>query len=74
MLEQVTEWEWLLMGCFAPSTPLPLVHRLLEKEESRIVSNDTEFDVVQFFQASSAAIDFLLSFARALAASACARA
>jgi nicotinate (nicotinamide) nucleotide adenylyltransferase len=74
MLEHVTEWEWLLMGCFAPSTPLPLVHRLLEKEESRIVSNDTEFDVVQFFQASSTAIDFLLSFAKALAASACARA
>ena len=35
---------------------------------------DMHFDVLEFFQASTAAIDFLLSFAKALAASACATA
>jgi hypothetical protein len=66
MLEKVTVWEWSLMECFASSTPLPLVHKLL--------ANDTlpEFDVEKFFEASSSALDFLLTFAKALAASGCA--
>jgi hypothetical protein len=37
-------------------------------------AEDEEFDVVKFFEASTSAIDFLLSFAKALAASACASA
>mmetsp|Transcript_33325 Transcript_33325/g.99206 ORF Transcript_33325/g.99206 Transcript_33325/m.99206 type:complete len:258 (+) Transcript_33325:1116-1889(+) len=29
MLEKVIYWEWSLLGCFASSTPLELVHKLL---------------------------------------------
>ena len=70
LLEQVTTWEWSLMGCFASSTPLPLVHRLLSSPKD---SSET-FDVVSFFEASSAALDLMLTFTKALAASGCARA
>jgi nicotinate-nucleotide adenylyltransferase len=69
LLEKVTLLEYTLMGCFAATTPLPLVHKLLGQ-----VKPEEPFDVVQFFEASTAAIDFLLSFAKALAASACASA
>jgi nicotinate (nicotinamide) nucleotide adenylyltransferase len=69
LLEKVTLLEYTLMGSFAATTPLPLVHKLLAQ-----VKPDEPFDVVQFFEASTAAIDFLLSFAKALAASACASA
>jgi hypothetical protein len=69
LLEKVTLLEYTLMGSFAATTPLPLVHKLLDR-----VKLDEPFDVVQFFEASTAAIDFLLSFAKALAASACASA
>jgi nicotinate (nicotinamide) nucleotide adenylyltransferase len=86
MLEQVTWMEYQLMGCFATSTPLPLVHRLLEehalKKSSTTSSTttpltgkeDAGFDVVQFFDSCTSAIDFLLTFSMALAASACASA
>jgi nicotinate-nucleotide adenylyltransferase len=74
MLEDVSLWEWSLMGGFASSTPLALVHKLLDRKEIRSVDKSLEFDVVKFFDSSSAAIDFLLTFAKALAASACARA
>ena len=74
MLENVTLAEWSLMGCFSSSTPLPLVHKLLEKTGSLGRDNSNEFDVEAFFEASSSAIDFLLTFAKALAASGCARA
>lgn len=83
MLEKVTESEWSLMGCFAPSTPMPLVHKLLSKPttdseffcaemQRGVVLLPPAFDVERFFQASSSAIDFLLSFAQALAAAGCA--
>jgi hypothetical protein len=62
------------MGGFASSTPLALVHKLLDRKEIRSVGKGLEFDVVKFFDSSSSAIDFLLTFAKALAASACARA
>jgi nicotinate (nicotinamide) nucleotide adenylyltransferase len=74
MLEDVSLWEWSLMGGFASSTPLALVHKLLDRKETRSVDKSLEFDVVKFFDSSSAAIDFLLTFAKPLAASACARA
>jgi nicotinate (nicotinamide) nucleotide adenylyltransferase len=74
MLEDVSLWEWSLMGGFASSTPLALVHKLLDRKEIRGVDKSLEFDVVKFFDSSSSAIDFLLTFAKALAASACARA
>jgi hypothetical protein len=45
MLEKVTLFEYSLMGCFASSTPLPLIHKLLDEAE------DEEFDVVKFFEA-----------------------
>jgi hypothetical protein len=70
MLETVTLWEWSLMGCFASSTPLTLVHKLLADEQPTTGS----FDVELFFEASSSAIDLMLSFIKALAASGCARA
>lgn len=66
MLEQVTLSEWSLMACFASSTPLPLIHKLVAERK------DGPFNVEEFFEASSAAIDFLLTFAKALAASECA--
>ena len=69
LLEQLTRMEYTLLGAFAPSTPVALVHRLVASG----AANDV-FDVKQFFQASTAAIDFLLSFAKALAASAIASA
>jgi nicotinate-nucleotide adenylyltransferase len=71
MLENVTLAEWSLMGCFASSTPLTLVHKLLETTKSG--GDSGAFDVESFFEASSSAIDFLLTFAKALAASGCAR-
>ena len=76
MLEQVTWREYRLMGCFAASTPLPLIHRLLEEHQpgGARTGNESGFDVVQFFDSCTSAIDFLLSFSKALAASACASA
>jgi nicotinate-nucleotide adenylyltransferase len=73
MLENVTAFEYELMGCFASRTKLTLVHKLLG-EQRRTSAHGHEFDVHEFFAASSSAIDFLLSFAKALAASACASA
>jgi len=74
MLENVTLQEWHLMGCFSSSTPLVLVHKIMDRKEIRDHDKGDDFDVKQFFDASSSAIDFLLTFAKALAASACARA
>lgn len=78
LLEQVTQWEWALMGCFASSTPLPLVHKLLssskEDGNSKESSGTNKFDVESFFEASSAALDLMLTFVKALAASGIARA
>jgi hypothetical protein len=71
MLEAVTLWEWSLMGCFASSTPLALVHKLLADDKQQ---TNGSFDVELFFEASSSAIDLMLSFVKALAASGCARA
>lgn len=68
LLEDVTSWEWTLMRCFASSTPLTLVHKLLSKN----TASTRPFEVEQFFEASTTAIDFLLTFTKALAASACA--
>lgn len=65
LLKQLTCLEYAVLGGFAASTPVSLVHSLLASGAA-----DMPFDVVQFFQASTAAIDFLLSFAKALAASA----
>jgi hypothetical protein len=70
MLENVTLSEWSLMSCFASSTPIGHVHKLLANRDI----DSIQFDVDQFFDASSSAIDFLLSFAKALTASACASA
>lgn len=64
LLEQLTNMEYAVLRTFVPSTPLPLVHRLLASGAEDIV-----FDVWHFFQASTAAIDFLLSFAKVLAVS-----
>lgn len=77
MLEQVSWMEYKLMGCFASSTPLPLIHRLIAEHNTAAAGGtlaEEEFDVVTFFDASTAAINFLLSFSKALAASACASA
>jgi hypothetical protein len=73
LLEQVTSWEWSLMGCFAPSTPLLLQHKLLQTNDA-IDQNSDQFKVEAFFEASSAALDLMLTFVKALAASGCARA
>jgi hypothetical protein len=70
MLEAVTLEEWSLMGCFASSTPLAFVHKLLAEKQPTSGS----FDVELFFEASSSAIDLMLSFVKALAAFGCARA
>ena len=74
MLEAVTLEEWSLMGCFASSTPLALVHKLLAEKQQQTQTNGSSFDVEQFFEASSSAIDLMLSFVKALAAIGCARA
>ena len=79
LLQNVTLWEYKLMGCFAPSTPIELVHKFLDMQaKAYTIHGDARmggnFDVEKFFDASTSAIDFLLSFAKALAASACATA
>ena len=60
------------MGCFASSTPLSLVHKLVaSKEHTAEAGYDSDiaaFDVEMFFEATSCAIDLMLSFAKALAA------
>lgn len=77
LLEDISSWEWLLLGSFAPSTPLPLIHKLLSSGGS--TGNDSsgttrQFDVEEFFAAASAAIDLMLNETKALAAFGCARA
>jgi nicotinate (nicotinamide) nucleotide adenylyltransferase len=72
LLQNVTIWEYKLMGSFAPSTPLPLIHKFLDQEQMKEPATKGDFDVEKFFEASSSAIDFLLSFGKALTASACA--
>jgi nicotinate-nucleotide adenylyltransferase len=72
MLEEVTVWEWSLMECFASSTPISLVHKLVASKDDVRQANLLTFDVEKFFHASTSAIDFLLTFAKALAASGCA--
>lgn len=72
MLEEVTVWEWSLMACFASSTPLPLVHKLVANKDKVNQDHGVEFDMEKFFGASSSAIDFLLTFAKAMTASGCA--
>jgi len=73
LLENVTSWEWLLLGSFAPSTPLPLIHKMLKATNSQH-HVQRHFDVQQFFEAASSAIDLMLNETKALAASGCARA
>lgn len=70
LLEEVSLFEWLLMGSFAPSTPLPLMHKLLSEESNK----EKQFDVERFFFSASAAIDLMLSETKALAAFGCAKA
>lgn len=66
LLERVTLLEYKILGCFAPSTPLNTIHTVLARPSL------DEFTVEAYFEASTAALDFLLSFAKALTASACA--
>lgn len=72
MLSEVTKAEWSLMGCcsYVANQPgsIQLVHQQLA---SGSAPSDEPFSVQHFFEASSTAIDFLLTFAKALAASAC---
>lgn len=70
LLEDVCMFEWLLLGSFAPSTPLHLMHKLLLEESNK----EKEFDVECFFSSASAAIDLMLSKTKALAAFGCAKA
>ena len=70
LLEEVSLFEWLLMGSFAPSTPVPLMHKLLSEESNK----KKQFDVERFFFSASAAIDLMLSETKALAAFGCAKA
>ena len=70
LLEEVSLFEWLLMGSFAPSTPLPLMHKLLSEESNK----EKQFDVERFFFSASAAIDLMLSETKALAAFGCTKA
>mmetsp|Transcript_92198 Transcript_92198/g.269780 ORF Transcript_92198/g.269780 Transcript_92198/m.269780 type:complete len:594 (+) Transcript_92198:138-1919(+) len=77
MLSCVTALEWALMGCFAPSTPLTVVHRMLSREgEVRPFldrsAEGCKFDVLQFHESASKAIDLMLSVMQALAAHICA--
>jgi nicotinate (nicotinamide) nucleotide adenylyltransferase len=78
LLENVTAMEYELMHCFATSTKLSLVHKILADRQqlsrSSVTETGLDFDVHKFFSASSTALDFLLSFAKALTASACASA
>eukprot|EP00978_Attheya_sp_CCMP212_P023708 scaffold73105_cov49-Attheya_sp.AAC.5 len=85
ILEQVTAAEWSLMGCFARSTPLPLVHKLLLSNQVKaspqsgessngVVLSSPNFDVEDFFATTSGAIDLMLTVVKALAAAGCARA
>lgn len=71
MLEDVTLLEYKLLGSFASTTPLHLVHKLLDTIH-REHSADGAFDVEKFFDASSLTLDFFLSFSKALLASVCA--
>ena len=65
LLEDLTRLEYTVLGVFGTSTPIGTVHRLLAEGPTT-----PAFDVQDFFSASTAAIDFLLTFAKALAASA----
>lgn len=76
MLETLTLLEWTLMRSFASSTPISLVHKLLSNNNTPSGGggspSDNRFEVEQFFHASTTAIDFLLTLAKALAAASCA--
>lgn len=78
LLQDVTFWEYKLMGCFSSSTPLHLIHEFLGKyQEPTSLPNEQpsmidDFKVEKFFEASTRTLDFLLTFAKALTASVCA--
>jgi len=79
MLSCVTALEWALMGHFAPCTPLSVVHKMLAREgEARpFLEHSAEgcrFDVLQFHESTSKAIDLMLAVMQALAAHICANA
>jgi hypothetical protein len=59
------------LGSFGTSTSLSRMHRILAQPLSQPVADGGThfFNVVEFFSASTAAIDFLLSFAKGLASS-----
>ena len=71
MLESLTLLEWTLMRYFAPSTPIALVHKLLSTQAAAS-SDERRFDVKQFYDACTTAIDFLLTLTKGLAAASCA--
>jgi hypothetical protein len=63
LLEQLSRLEYSVLRSFGVSTSLSTIHKLLADGVE-----ETKYDVMQFFSASTAPIDFLLSFAKALAA------
>lgn len=65
LLEQLTCMEYAVLGVFPSGIPVARLHRLM-------ASGDTEepFDVLSFFEASTAAIDFLLTSVKVLTVSA----
>ncbi|CAJ1362313.1 unnamed protein product [Effrenium voratum] len=66
MLAAVTQLERELMGCFARSTPLEVMHEALKAGNDR-----GKFDVQVWFRTLSSAIDLMVNLDQALAAFIC---
>lgn len=70
MLTSVVAMEFALMGCFAPGTPLSMVHKLLAPG-STLDGASEEVDLESWWRTSSSVMDLMLYEVQALTAFIC---
>eukprot|EP00931_Biecheleriopsis_adriatica_P014636 TRINITY_DN11659_c0_g2_i1.p1 TRINITY_DN11659_c0_g2~~TRINITY_DN11659_c0_g2_i1.p1 ORF type:complete len:550 (+),score=109.96 TRINITY_DN11659_c0_g2_i1:776-2425(+) len=70
MLASIVAMEFALMGCFAPGTPLPMVHDLLASG-SALNGTGEEVDLESWFRTTSSVMDLMLYEVQALTAVIC---
>lgn len=75
MLTQITAIEWSLMGCFSTSTPQKVQLKIVSGQASSAAggagSPDGGFNVEDWYDMTSSAIDLMLTLVQALAAGIC---
>lgn len=75
MLTRITALEWSLLGCFASSTPQQVQLKIVSSRSSSLAggagSVDVGFNVEDWYDTTSSAIDLMLTLVQALAAGIC---